>query len=74
MTRWLPSTLARVHRNPVADYDPDLSEEHLGRQIFITWMPNSGSTFLKIALMALTGWQEVRLAYALDAFGRARCL
>ena len=74
MTRWLPSTPARVHRNPVADYDPDLSEEQLGRQIFITWMPKSGSTFLKTALMALTGWQEVRLAYALDSLGRARCL
>ena len=56
MTRWLPSTPARAHRNPVADYDPDLSEEQLGRQIFITWMPKSGSTFLKTALMALTGW------------------
>ncbi len=74
MKHWLLSTPVRVYRNPAADYDPDLSEEQLGRQIFITWMPKSGSTFLKTALMALTGWQEVRLAYALDALGRARCL
>ncbi len=74
MTRWLPSTPARAHRNPVADYDPDLSEEQLGRQFFIAWILKGGSTFLKTALMALTGWQEVCLAYALDGLGRARCL
>ena len=48
----------------LADYAPDLSEDELGRHIFIACMPESGSTFLKMAFIALTGWQEALLTYA----------
>jgi len=48
----------------LSDYEPGLSEDELGRHIVIACMPKSGSTFLRNAMLALTGWQEARLTYA----------
>ncbi|MDH3232775.1 MAG: tetratricopeptide repeat protein, partial [Alphaproteobacteria bacterium] len=51
-------------RPRLSDFAPELSEAELGRHIFIACMPKSGSTFLRTALMALTGWQEAYMTFA----------
>jgi tetratricopeptide (TPR) repeat protein len=48
----------------LADFAPGLREAELGRHIFIACMPKSGSTFLRTALMELTGWPEAYFTYA----------
>ena len=48
----------------LADFAPDLDEREFGTHVFIACMPKSGSTFLKMALCALTGWPEAFMTYA----------
>ncbi|MEJ2121462.1 MAG: tetratricopeptide repeat protein [Alphaproteobacteria bacterium] len=51
-------------RGELADFAPEISEDELGEHIFIACMPKSGSTFLKHALLRLTGWREASLTFA----------
>jgi len=48
----------------LADFAPGVEESELGTRVFIACMPKSGSTFLKLALCALTGWPEAVVTYA----------
>ena len=48
----------------LADFAPGVEEGELGTHVFIACMPKSGSTFLKLAMSALTGWPDTFLAYA----------
>jgi hypothetical protein len=51
-------------RGELADFAPDISDDTLGKHIFIACMPKSGSTFLKHALCRITGWREASLTFA----------
>lgn len=57
-------SMAAGEKPSLADYAPQLSKAELGTHIFIACMPKSGSTFLKMAFIALTGWREELLTYA----------
>lgn len=48
----------------LADFMPGETATQLGKHLLIACMPKSGSTFLKAALCALTGWKEASLAFA----------
>lgn len=46
------------------DYTTDYDESALGRHVFITCAPKSGSTFLKNVLVAATGFRDMFSVYA----------
>lgn len=46
------------------DYTREYTHAQLGRHIFITCSPKSGSTFLKNVLVAITGFRDVFSVYA----------
>jgi len=56
--------MATGEKPRLADFAPDLDECDFGTHAFIACMPKSGSTFLKMALCALTGWPEAFMTYA----------
>lgn len=56
--------MATGEKPRLADFAPGVEESELGRHVFIACMPKSGSTFLKMAMCALTGWPEAVLTYA----------
>jgi len=61
----LINSLAVTGRRPLlSDYTADLTEEQLGRHIFIACVPKSASTFLKNILGSLTGYKDVFMVYA----------
>jgi hypothetical protein len=51
-------------RARLQDYTCDYGRESLGRHIFITCTPKSGSTFLKNVLVSVTGFRDVFSVYA----------
>ncbi len=48
----------------LADYTKDYTERDIGRHIFVTCTPKSGSTFLKNVLVAVTGFKDVFSVYS----------
>lgn len=46
------------------DYTKDYTERDIGRHIFVTCTPKSGSTFLKNVLVAVTGFKDVFSVYS----------
>ncbi len=48
----------------LADYTKDYTERDIGRHIFVTCTPKSGSTFLKNVLVAVTGFKDVFSVFA----------
>ncbi len=61
----LTNALARV-KTPaqLRDYTREFSEADLGRHVFITCAPKSGSTFLKNLLVSITGFKFMFAVYA----------
>ena len=51
-------------RAELADFLPGTTPGRLGRHALIACMPKSGSSFLKEALCALTGWADTPLTFA----------
>ena len=51
-------------RGLLSDYSQDLRAARLGRHIFIACVPKSASTFLKDALVGLTGYRDSFMVYA----------
>ncbi|MEQ1921978.1 MAG: sulfotransferase domain-containing protein [Pyrinomonadaceae bacterium] len=61
----LTNALARVKtRAQLRDYTTQFSEADLGRHVFITCAPKSGSTFLKNLLVSITGFKFMFAVYA----------
>lgn len=48
----------------LCDFMPEATPDQLGTHLLVACMPKSGSTFLKEALCALTGWMDTPLTYA----------
>jgi len=61
LTNALAFTKARAR---LRDYTLDYPPESLGRHIFITCTPKSGSTFLKNVLVSVTGFRDLFGVYA----------
>lgn len=51
-------------RSQLRDYTLDYASSDLGRHIFITCAPKSGSTFLKNVLVGVTGYRDLFSVYA----------
>ncbi|MBK8464405.1 MAG: sulfotransferase domain-containing protein [Chloracidobacterium sp.] len=51
-------------RAQLKDYTQNYSQSDLGRHIFITCAPKSGSTFLKNVLIGITGFRDLFTVYA----------
>ena len=51
-------------RAQLSDFASELAPQQLGRHIFITCVPKSGSTFLKNLLLKLTGYRDLFAVYA----------
>jgi tetratricopeptide (TPR) repeat protein len=51
-------------RGQLSDYTTEITPEQLGRHIFIACAPKTASTFLKDALVKLTGFKDVFMVYA----------
>ena len=51
-------------RAELRDYTPGYARADLGRHIFITCTPKSGSTFLKNVLVGVTGYRDLFTVYA----------
>lgn len=49
---------------PLSDYTAAYTEKELGRHIFVTCSPKSGSTFLKNVLVGVTGYKDMFSVYA----------
>ncbi|CAN5510249.1 hypothetical protein BH10ACI1_BH10ACI1_03760 [soil metagenome] len=61
----LTNALAWVKtRAQLRDYTKDYTERDIGRHIFVTCTPKSGSTFLKNVLVAVTGFKDVFSVFA----------
>jgi hypothetical protein len=52
----------------LTDFTTDHTNEQLGRHIFIACAPKSGSTFLKNALVSITGFRDVFMVYTPGQF------
>lgn len=48
----------------LSDYSGQLTEEQLGKHVFIACFPKSGSTFLSASLQVLSGFPSVPMTYA----------
>lgn len=59
---------ASGQRAQLADFTSDHSDENLGRHIFIACVPKSGSTFLKNALLSITGYRDAFMVYTPGQF------
>jgi hypothetical protein len=59
---------ASGQRASLTDFTTDLTTEQLGRHIFIACAPKSGSTFLKNALVSITGFRDAFMVYTPGQF------
>jgi len=55
---------ASEQKAELSDFTSDITEQQLGRHIFIACVPKSGSTFLKNLLVNVTGYRDVFMVYA----------
>ena len=58
------SLTATRQQAKLSDFTTDITEEQLGRHIFIACVPKSASTFLKNLLVNLTGYRDLFTVYA----------
>ena len=58
------SLAATGQRAKLSDFTTEVTEEQLGRHIFIACVPKSASTFLKNLLVNLTGYRDLFTVYA----------
>jgi len=59
---------ASGQRALLSDFTADHENEQLGRHIFIACVPKSGSTFLKNALVSITGYRDAFMVYTSGQF------
>jgi hypothetical protein len=52
----------------LSDFSSDLNDDAIGRHVFIACVPKSGSTFLKNALLSVTGYRDAFMVYTPGQF------
>jgi tetratricopeptide (TPR) repeat protein len=58
------SLVATFGRAQLSDFTTDITQEQLGRHLFIACVPKSASTFLKNLLVNVTGYRDLFTVYA----------